>query len=121
MSLMSSRDEYDAEMSQQNFTRAAFLADDAGLEDEAIGVARDAAFKQFVGAWFNFRGAVSQAKAWDFDQDRVTRLCNELIAEIAEKQEREGREQKVFDVDRMDHTSVSKLVASFRDKYRRYL
>jgi hypothetical protein len=115
---MATRTEFEAEMKRANFTRAADIADEEGLGSEDLDAARDAAFKQSVGAWFNFRGAESLAREWGFDRGRVSRLCDELIADLVAREKKEGRQLLVFDVERMDHTLVTKLVATFRDRFR---
>lgn len=114
---MSAKDEFHFEMKRKNFTRAAMIAEEEDLDSESVDKARNLAFKQTVGEWFNFRGAQILAHEWEFPPDRIRDLCDELIAEFDEREKREGRTIQVFDIDRMDHTHISKLVGRFRDRF----
>jgi len=115
---MTGRDEYEFEMERSNYTRAVHLAEEEGLGDEAIDAAQSAAFKQATGEHFNFRGAENLARSWDFTADKVATLCNELLEDFEQREEAEGRTIKVFDIDKMDHVPVTKLISLFRDRYR---
>ncbi len=115
---MTAQEEYEAELERRNFTRAAALAEDEGLDEELIKGAREEAFKQSLGEWFNFRSAESLAREWGFDRERVARLCDEIVADFKAREEQTGRTLQVFDINRMDHMSVIKLVTQFRDRYR---
>lgn len=115
---MSVKNEYDNEMERRNFTRAVMLAEDANLGEEAVAAAKRAAIKQAVGEWFNFRGAESLAHQWDVPKSEVSEICDEILAEYADRREKEGRVIQVFDIDRMDHTPVTTLISHFRDNFR---
>jgi hypothetical protein len=117
MTTMSAQDEYRVEMDRKNYTRAAMIAEEEDLGSEAVEEARKLAFKQTVGEWFNFRGAQVLAHEWEFSAQHIRQLCDELIAEFDEREQREGRSIQVFDIDRMDHTHISKLVSRFRDRF----
>ncbi len=109
--------EYDTEIKRRNFIRAAMLAEREKLGEEAIKSARDQAFKQLLGEWFNFRAAETLARKWSFSQDDVVRLCNELINGFEQRGKRDGRDFKVFDINRMDHTTATMLVSQFRNAF----
>lgn len=114
---MSAQDEFRQEMERKNFTRAAMIAEEEDLGSDSVDEARNSAFKQSVGEWFNYRGAQILAHEWSFTNDRIRGLCDELLQEFAEREEKEGRKIQVFDIDRMDHTYISKLVSRFRDRF----
>jgi hypothetical protein len=115
---MTPTEEYEAEVERKNFTRAAELATEEGLDEELVSSAREQAFKQALGEWFNFRSAEAMARQWGYGREDISRLCNEIVTTFKEREEQSGRGVKVFDIDRMDHTPVIKLVSQFRDRFR---
>lgn len=115
---MTVQSDYDKETERSNFTRAVMLAEQDQLGQDQVDKARDQAFKQAVGQWFNFHGAESLARKWDFDAQRVSKLCDEIIEDFEKRQEESGRMIQVFDIDKMDHTPVIDLIRQFRNKYR---
>jgi hypothetical protein len=115
---MDYQQEYQKEIEARNFTRAAMLAEEGSLGNEALDQARAAAFKQTVGEWFNFRGAQVLASSWAFSRDRVAELCNEVIADLDSRAGQVKRVDEVFDIDAMSHTKVHQLIRLFRDRYR---
>ena len=118
MAAMPGRDEYDSEMKQRNFLRAAAIAEQGSLGEAALDDARRQAFKQLLGEWFNFRAAETVAREWGFGRSDIETLCAEIVAGVEDRQAREERELQVFDIGRMDHTPVAKLVIRFRDRFR---
>jgi len=118
MVAMSEREEYEREIGRRNFTRAAMLAADGSLGGDLERDAQRLAFKQTLGEWFNFRGATAQALELGFSAEEVREMCEEIIREFEERQEREGREILVFDIEKMDHAAVLGLVRQFRDRYK---
>jgi hypothetical protein len=115
---MSAEAEYETEIKRRNFTRAARLAEDAGLDDELVSAAREQAFMQSLGEWFNFRSAETLAREWGFTREKVDELCAQIVKRFDEREKRDEREFKVFDINRMDHTSAARLVTQFRDRFR---
>ena len=115
---MTAEEEYQTEIEARNFTRAATIAEEGDLDDDLIEGAREEAFMQALGEWFNFRSADALAREWGFDRQRVTELCDRVVGNFNAREEHEGREFKVFDINRMDHTTAIVLVTQFRDRFR---
>lgn len=118
MGAMSIEAEYEAEIERRNFTRAAKLADEAELGESLVTEAREQAFMQSLGEWFNFRSADAMAREWGFSRDKVVALCDQILDKFKRREEHEGREFKVFDINRMDHATALKLISQFRDGFR---
>lgn len=118
MPAMVDRADYEAEIRKRNFLRAAAIAEEESLGEADLRKSRELAFKQLLGEWFNFRAAEQLAHDWGFGREDVSRMCGEIIKDFEDRVKREGRDIQVFDIARMDHTPVTKLIGRFGERFR---
>ncbi len=106
--------ELEEAIEKRNYVRAAKIAEDLGKSREEIKQFQIRAIKQFIIEYRNPQGAMDLIKTYQFKQEELRQLLQEVHQELKEKGYSDKRQ---FDIQTMDYLTLERWIDQYIEKH----